>query len=212
MDEGKGQFVDTVAATVVSRCGQTRNIMVADGQVPSLLFLVSRTRQRNAPPLQWVSIGVRVGVHATWAIWVAYRGARAEGRGVAGTIPVGIIVMLVTGSRPVGIPQAALARLGGIIEAVLAIVVAFGRGSIVATAVVSGWIIEARIAVVVVTRGIGPMGRTEIASVGRAGGEMNIGGMVVMPPTVRRWPTVSGIATGWHLSFRRMRLFIRWRR
>jgi hypothetical protein len=120
---------------------------------------------------------------------------------VAGTIPVGIVVTLVTGLHPVGIPQAALARSGGIIEVVLAIAVAFGRGSAVATADVSGWIVEATIAVVVVTQDIGPMGRTEIASVGRAGGEMNIGGMVVMPPTVRRWPIVSGIATGWHLYF-----------
>ncbi len=170
MDEGKGQLVNAVAATVVSQCGQTRNIMAADVQVSSLLFIVSRTRQRNAPPLQWVSIGVRVGVHAMWAIWVAYPGARAEGRGIAGTIPMGIVVMLVTRLRPIGIPQAALARSSGIIQAVLTIVVAFSRGSIIATAVVSRWIVEATIAVIVVTQGIGPMGRTEIVSVGRAGG------------------------------------------
>ncbi len=44
MDEGDVQFGDAVSATVVGRGGQTHNVMVADAQVPSLAFLVSRTR------------------------------------------------------------------------------------------------------------------------------------------------------------------------
>jgi hypothetical protein len=101
--------------------------MAADAQVPSLAFLVSRTRRCNVPPLQWGSIGVRIGVHVAWAIWVMYGGARPEGWGMAGMIPVGIVVAVMTESHPVGIHESTLARSGGIIEVVVAIMVAVLR-------------------------------------------------------------------------------------
>jgi hypothetical protein len=197
---------------VVGQGGQTRNIMAADAQVPSLAFLVSRTRRCNAPPPQWGSIGIRVGVHVMWAIWVTYGGAGLEGWGVAGTIPVGIIVAVMTELHPIGIRESALARSGGIIEVVVAIVVAICRGSAIATVAFSGGIVKTTVAVVVVPRGIKALGWTGIVDVRRAGGEIVVLGMVIcLPPTVRRFCPVCVITTGWYL-IRRTRLFIRWGR
>jgi hypothetical protein len=160
VDERKGQLVDAVDAAVVSQGGQTRNIMAADALVSSLVFLVSRTMRCNEPPPQWGSIGVRLGVHVACAILVTYSGARAEGCGVAVAIPVGIVVILTaimgiiitltTGLCLVGFLKATLAGSGGIVGAVVAVVVVIGGGSAVAMVAITGWIVKATIAVIVV--------------------------------------------------------------
>ncbi len=63
---------------------------------------------------------------------------------------MGIVITLMTGSCPVEFLKATLAGSGGIVEAVVAVVVAIGGGSAAATVAVTGWIVKATIAVVVV--------------------------------------------------------------
>jgi hypothetical protein len=149
------------------------------------------------PPPQWGSIRVRVDVHVMWAIWVMYGGAGLEGWGMARTIPVGVVVAVMTELHPVGIRESTLARSGGILEVVVVVLVAIYGGFAVAMLAFSGWIVEMTIAVVVVPRGIKAMGWMEIVDVRRAGGEIVVHGMVIrLPPTGRRLCPICVIATG----------------